>query len=277
MPRARASLATMPYVSWREGRTRRSAPAYAAARSGPVSAPARVTRSSRPASQRADHSAGRVRGVDRGAHQAPGPAQVGHESERRDEDVVALDRRDRADGQQPVAGGRALGERGLVGAGDDDVQPGGGQVVGRGEPVAGPAAGADDGVHRGQGAGLRRAARGRAGDGEADRQVHEGDQGEAVPLVRQRVRRRGADQAVDDDDGPVRQSRQHRREAAGRRLVQHHVVAARAEGAGQADVVDVPAARSRGVREADGPDEVHVHDITAPSRSWPRRRGTRAG
>src|SRR4029079_18668666 len=56
MPRARASLATMPYVSWREGRARRAAPAYAGARAGPVSAPARVTRSSRPALQRADHS-----------------------------------------------------------------------------------------------------------------------------------------------------------------------------------------------------------------------------
>ena len=241
-----------------------------------MSAPARVTRSSSPASHRLAHSAVACSASTEAPTQAPRPAQVGQRRERRDQHVVALHRRDRSHRQQPLAGRRTLGQRGLVGSGHHDVQARGRDVVRRGQPVAGPATGAHDGVHSGERSRLRLAARRRTGHGESDREMHQGDQAETVPLAGQRVGGGGADQAVDDGDGTVREVRQHGRQAAGRRLVHHDVVTACAQRDGKPEVIDVPPARSRGVREADGPDEVQVQLITGPSRSSPRPRATRA-
>jgi hypothetical protein len=44
MPRASASITTMPYVSARDGSTSRSAPAYAASSASPVRGPTKWTR-----------------------------------------------------------------------------------------------------------------------------------------------------------------------------------------------------------------------------------------
>ena len=60
IPRASASVTTIPYVSPRDAETSRSAWAYAAARSGPVSAPANRIRSSSRGRRAATKSGSRV-------------------------------------------------------------------------------------------------------------------------------------------------------------------------------------------------------------------------
>ena len=211
--------------------------------------------------------AGGVLGVDRGADQRPGPAQVGQGRERLDEDVVPLDRRDGADREQPVsrrASPRPAGTSRRPAPRRADARPG------RRRPRR---------ASRGSSGSCRRPRRPRrspwtrprlartgrrAGDGEPDRQVHQHHQAEPVARTGERVGRRRADQPVDDGGRAVGQAVEELAQAVHRGLVHGDVAAASPQRSGQPEVVDVPPARPSGVREADRPDEVDVQRLPAP-------------
>ena len=179
-------------------------------------------------------------------------------------------RHHRADAQEAVSGGRAGRFLAPVRPGSGDVHPLRGQPTTLEQPVPCPRAGRDDG------AGLREdGALGVRGDGDvAERHVHQDHQPQSSGLRHQDGAGGGRDQAVEQDEPAVRHARRPRTPAgtapprrAGATDRVRRVPARPSptrELAAETPVVAIPAARSGGVVDAVGDDDMDGRHGIAP-------------